>query len=403
MKQLLIHMDEANTQAAVTENGQLIDFVVEESQERSLVGNFYKGIVQNVLPGMQAAFIDIGLSKNAFIYIDDLLDPNMDKHVTPKPTISQITYPGQQLIVQIVKDPIGNKGARVTTHYNLAGRCLVYMPSADYIGVSKKVVDEQERERLKQLASSLVEQNEGVILRTAALGQTIESLRMDVELLRKKWLAIKAKIDKQAPFMLHAEAFLLERVFRDFYTADVTEIWVSSVELEAEVKLLIQSMSPQAEVRIEVFNQPTVGIMSHLGVDRQLLQSFDRKVPLQSGGYIMIDHVEALTVIDVNTGKFVGNHDLEDTIYQTNAEAAYLIARLLRLRDIGGIIIIDFIDMELEKNRNQIYKILLNAVKEDRAKCVVFGWTKLGLMELTRKKTRNSYTAQYIMENKLKS
>lgn len=395
-------MDDAHTQAAVINDGQLIDFIVEQSEGRSLVGNFYKGIVQNVLPGMQAAFIDIGLIKNAFIYVDDLLDPNMDKHPNPKPTISQVTYPGQQLIVQVVKDPIGNKGARVTTHYNLAGRWLVYMPSADYIGVSKKVADEQERERLKLLAGKLVQQPEGIILRTASSGQSLESLSADVELLRQKWRAIMERADGEAPVLLHTEALLFQRIFRDFYTTDVAEIWVSTEELEDKVALLVKSIAPEARVQLARFVQQPAGILSHLDVQKQLLQSFERKVPLQSGGYIVIEHTEALTVIDVNTGKFVGDYDLEETMYKTNAEAAYLIARLLRLRDIGGIIIIDFIDMEQESNRDQIYHILASSVKSDRAKCVVFGWTKLGLMELTRKKSRNSYTAQYIMENMLK-
>lgn len=403
MKQLLIHMNQTHTQAALLVDEQLTEFFVEQTTERSLVGNFYKGIVQNVLPGMQAAFIDIGIMKNAFIYIDDMLDPNMDKQPQQKPTISQVTYPGQELIVQVVKDPFGNKGARVTTHYNLAGRWLVYMPKADYIGISKKVVDEQEKERLKQIGAKLISDVEGIILRTAAIGKTMESLQADVDHLRHVWQHISDTANNtQAPYLLHSEEQLLKRIFRDLYQSDVDEIWVSSPELHDEVQLIMKLVAPQESPEIRSYVQQQHAIISQYGVHKQLVSAFGRKIPLNNGGYIIWEETEALTVIDVNTGKFVGHNNLEDTLYQTNAEAAELIVRLLRLRDTGGIIIIDFIDMEHEENRNLIYKILHDSVKYDGAKCVVFGWTRLGLMELTRKKARDSYTSKYLQEIQLK-
>ncbi|MCR8655712.1 Rne/Rng family ribonuclease [Paenibacillus endoradicis] len=403
MKQLLIHMNEAHTQAALLVDGQLTEFFVEQTTERSLVGNFYKGIVQNVLPGMQAAFVDIGIMKNAFIYIDDILDPNMDKQPREKPTISQVTYPGQELIVQVVKDPFGNKGARVTTHYNLAGRWLVYMPKADYIGISKKVVDEHEKERLKQIGTKLISNGEGIIMRTAAVGETVESLQADVDHLRHIWEHVADTSNKaQAPHLLHSEEQLLQRVFRDLYRSDVDEICVSSPELQEEVQLIMQLIAPQESPNIRSYVQQQHAIISQFGVHKQLVSAFGRKIPLNNGGYIIWEETEALTVIDVNTGKFVGHNNLEDTLYQTNAEAAQLIVRLLRLRDTGGIIIIDFIDMEYEENRNRIFKILFESVKFDGAKCVVFGWTRLGLMELTRKKARDSYTSKYLQEIQLK-
>lgn len=403
MKQLLIHMDKSHTQAALLQNGTLNDFFVEQTTERSLVGNIYKGIVQNVLPGMQAAFIDIGLLKNAFIYVDDLLDPNMDKQPAEKPMISQLAYPGQQLIVQVVKDPIGNKGARVTTHYNLAGRWLVYMPNADYVGISKKLVDEQERERLKGLAYEIIRDREGVILRTAAYGESKKALQSDVENLRYIWRSIVERADDaKSPFLLHSEEQLLHRVFRDLYTSDVEEVWVSSKELQAEVQLILKIISPSHMPTIRCFMQQQHAIISQNGVNKQLQKAFERKIQLDNGGYLIWEETEALTVIDVNTGKFVGHNNLEDTLFQTNAEAAQLIARIMRLRDAGGIIIIDFIDMENEENRNRIYKMLVNEVKSDGAKCVVLGWTRLGLMELTRKKTRDSQTIKYLQEIELK-
>lgn len=403
MKQLLIHRDESHAQSALLKDGLLTDFSVEQTERRSLVGNFYKGIVQNVLPGMQAAFVDIGLLKNAFIYIDDMLDPNMDKQPNTKPTISQVAHPGQELIVQVVKDPIGNKGARVTTHYNLAGRWLVYMPYADYVGVSKKVNDEHERERLKQIAQELLHQDEGIILRTAASGETKDSLQADVEHLRQIWQEIKRKgSSAQGPFLLHSEEQLLNRVFRDLYTADVEEIWVSSKELQAEVQLILKLVAPGSTPLVRCFMQQQQAIISQFGVHKQLQKAYDRKIHLENGGYLIWEETEALTVIDVNTGKFVGHNNLEDTLFQTNAEAAQLIGRLLRLRDTGGIIIIDFIDMEDEENRNRIYKLLTHAIKSDGAKCVIFGWTRLGLMELTRKKTRDSQTINFLREIELK-
>lgn len=403
MKQLLIHMDEEHTQAAVVLNGKLTDFFVEQTKERSLVGNIYKGMVKNVLPGMQAAFIDIGLTKNAFIYIDDLLDPNMDKQPQQKPTISQLVSPGQELIVQVVKDALGNKGARVTTHYNLAGRWLVYMPKADYIGISKKLVDDQERERLKAIAEQLLRVPEGIIMRTAATGESVEALQSDIGHLRKLWQNIVQRAGAtKSPCLLHSEEQLLHRVFRDFFSSEISEIAVSTKELEAEVRMIVKMISPQHMPSVRCYMQPRHSIITQFSIDRQLLQAFERRVPLENGGYLIWEETEALTVIDVNTGKFVGHHNLEETLFQTNKEAAELIARLMRIRDTGGMIIIDFIDMEQEDNRSKIYKLLSQAVKSDIAKCVVFGWTRLGLMELTRKKTRDSYTAKYLQEIELK-
>lgn len=396
-------MEDQLTQTALLEQDELINFMIEPITNRSLVGNIYKGIVQNVLPGMQAAFINIGLSKNAFIYIDDLLHPNQDKHPTPKPTISDVVKPGDQLIVQVVKDPYAKKGARVSTHFNLAGRWLVFLPTADYIGISRKVTIDLERERLKQLASKLIQEGEGVILRTAANGESVDALKMDVQRLRTLWQSIVEKYDRMsAPALLHTEVNLLERIFRDFYTTDVQEIWVSSKSLEADVRVILNNIATQQLPEIYCYLQPMNKLITQFAVNKKVVDAFDRKIPLQSGGYLIWEETEALTVIDVNTGKFVGHNNLEETLLQTNSEAAKMIARLLRIRDTGGIIIIDFIDMENEESKAHIFKLMQHYLKEDGTKSALFGWTKLGLMEMTRKKTRDRYTEKYLKQYELK-
>jgi len=403
MRQLVIHMEDQLTQTALLADGELINFMIEPVTNRSLVGNIYKGIVQNVLPGMQAAFINIGLSKNAFIYIDDLLHPNQEKHPTPKPTISEVVKPGDKLLVQVVKDPYGNKGARVSTHFNLAGRWLVFLPTADYIGISRKVTNDVERERLRLLATSLIHEGEGVILRTAANGESVQALEVDVQRLRKIWNVIKERYEQaQAPSLLHSEANLLERIFRDFYTRDVKEIWVSSKATEEEVKALLQTISAEQQPNINCYLQPLNKLITQFSINKKVLQAFDRKIPLQSGGYLIWEETEALTVIDVNTGKFIGHDNLEETLLQTNSEAAKTIARLLRIRDTGGIIIIDFIDMQSEESKAQILKLMQYYLQEDGTKSALFGWTKLGLMEMTRKKTRDRFTEKYLKQFELK-
>lgn len=403
MKQLVIHMEDHITQTAIVENDELIDFMIEPIANRSLVGNVYKGIVQNVLPGMHAAFVNIGLSKNAYIYVDDLLHPNQDKHPNPKPSITELVKPGDELLVQVVKDPYGNKGARVTTHFNLAGRWLAFLPVADYIGISRKVVNEVEREQLKTLAQSLLHTGEGVILRTAASGASSSSLQKDVLHLRQVWQEILKRFNEEkGATLIHTEVHLLERIFRDYYTNDVQEIWVSSKTLEDEVKAILDRIAPTKWPKVNCYMQPVDKLITQFGINKKVVQAFGKKISLQSGGYLIWEETEALTVIDVNTGKFVGHNNLEDTLVQTNREAAKMIARLLRIRDTGGIIIIDFIDMENEDNKHLIYKVLQQYLQEDGTKSALFGWTKLGLMEMTRKKTRDRLTEKYLKEIELK-
>lgn len=392
MKQLLLHVEGDALQTAVLQGGLLTQFYMERSGGSSLVGNVYLGKIVNVLPGMEAVFVDIGLGKNAFLYIDDMLHPNADKQARQKPRISAIARPGQDVVVQIVKDPIGGKGARVTTHFNLPGRYLVYMPEADYVGISKKIASDSERERLRLIGEEIRMGGEGIIMRTAAEGESGEALAGDAGKLRELWKEIvKRKNDSAAPCLLHSEAGLLQRVIRDTLAPDIGEIWLDHPERSKEIRYLLQDMAPALLDRLKLFS-PTdeASLFRSFGVTEQVDAAFARKIPLNSGGYIVWDETEALTVIDVNTGRFTGNDSLEDTVFRTNMEAAELIARLLRIRDVGGIIIIDFIDMEREESRARILSRMTEDARHDVTKCSIVGWTRLGLMELTRKKARES-------------
>ncbi|MGI2292619.1 Rne/Rng family ribonuclease [Paenibacillus sp. GXUN7292] len=392
MRQMLMHANGQMLQTVVLKDGQLQEFYMERSGESGLAGNVYLGRVVNVLPGMQAAFVDIGLSKNAFLYIDDLLHPHLDKQPEQKPSIQSVVHAGQLLIVQLIKEPLGTKGARVTTHINLPGRSLVYMPRADYIGVSKKIVDDQAREWLRQIGEQLREGDEGIILRTAAASESESALAADFFQLRELWRKIEVYAKEySSPMILHSEADLMQRVVRDRLTADIDEIWIDDQARYADASALVALMTPSLADRLRLYkNKGQQSIFEYFQVDEQMNLAFGRRIPLASGGYMIWDETEALTVIDVNTGKFIGSHALEDTVFQTNMEAAELISRLLRIRDVGGIVIIDFIDMELEANKQLILSRMTEAAKEDGTKCSIVGWTKLGLMELTRKKSRES-------------
>ncbi|WP_246608560.1 Rne/Rng family ribonuclease [Paenibacillus agaridevorans] len=390
MKQMLMHVDGDTLQTAVLENGQLTDFLMERSSGASLVGNIYKGKIVNVLPGMDAAFVDIGIGKNAFLYIDDMLHPHADKQPKNKPPIRELAQPGQDIIVQVVKDPLGGKGARVTTHFNLPGRWLVYLPFADYVGVSKKVASETERERLRIAGERLKLDEEGIIMRTAAEGEELESLQADVSKLRERWRSIGDKaIHAVAPAILHCEEGLLHRVIRDTFSSDMDELWIDHSARFGEATELLKDISPAFDGRVKLYRGGGGrGLFQEFRVAEQIETAFSRRIPMGSGSYLIWEETEALTVIDVNTGKFTGSDNLEDTVFRTNLEAASLIGRLLRVRDVGGIVIIDFIDMEREESRSKVLARLVEEALRDGTKTSIVGWTRLGLMELTRKKAR---------------
>ncbi|MFF2480545.1 Rne/Rng family ribonuclease [Paenibacillus sp. NPDC058071] len=396
MKRMLMHGHGELLQTAVQEDGRLVEFYMERSENSGLVGSIYKGRVVNVLPGMQAAFVDIGLGKNAFLYIDDLLHPHLERQPEQKPLIQQLIRPGAELLVQVMKEPLGGKGARVTTHFSLPGRWLVFMPIAGYVGVSKKVATENERNRLRQIGERLRQGEEGIIMRTNADGEPEQALASDVEQLRSLWNGIRLRAEEASvPSELHREAGLMRRVVRDALTADMNELWIDDASRYEEAKALLQELTPQLVHRLRLYDRNAdISLFTEYGVTEQANAAFQPRIQLDSGGSLIWDETEALTVIDVNTGKYTGDTDLEDTVFKTNLEAADEIARLLRIRDVGGIIIVDFIDMENETNREKVMNRLAERMKQDRTKSTVLGWTRLGLLELTRKKARENAVQQ---------
>lgn len=396
MKQLFVHSSRNLTQLALLEDGRLAEFSVERSENNSLVGNLYKGRVVNVLPGMQAAFVDIGLNKNAFLYVDDALHHHLDKQPKDKPSISELLSAGDELVVQVMKEPLGGKGARVTTHFSLPGRWLVYMPHADYVGISKKIEHETERSRLRGLADEIREPGEGIILRTNAEGVGRDALAADLAGLRRIWdEALRRREGASAPAELHRDFGLVQRMVRDIVTPDTEELIFDEETSMEEAAAYLRQAAPGLEGRVRLY-RGTVPLFEKYGIKEQMERAFLSQVRLASGGYLVWDQTEALTVVDVNTGKYTGSVDLEETVFRTNLEAAEAIARLLRLRDLGGIIIVDFIDMEKEEHRLEVVQLLEQTMKRDRTKCQVVGWTRLGLLEITRKKARESVSSFFL-------
>jgi ribonuclease G len=390
MKQILVQCGQERIEIAVLENGKLAEYDSESRGSEQLAGNMYLGRVMQVLQGMQAAFLDIGLEKNAFLYIDDILPAHLDKLPLQKPLVTDLVHPGQTILVQVVKEPVGSKGARVTTHHSIPGRWGVYMPEADYIGVSRKIEKEEERVRLKQAAESELLPGEGFIVRTAAQGVPDETIVADLEELRQRWQIIKEQVQKQGnvPRKVYTDFGLLSRWVRDGFREDATELWVDNKDIYTSLISMLRVSAPLLCERIRLFESRPISLFTTYQVMEQLQSGFKRKIWLDNGGYLIVDYTEALTVFDVNTGKYTGSVSLEQTVYDTNLAAAKDIARLLRLRDIGGLIVIDFIDMGLEANRQRVLEVLTEETGKDRMKTFVVGWTKLGLVELTRKKVK---------------
>lgn len=393
-----INMHEARI--ALLEDGDLVEMQIERHERERLVGNIYKGKVANVLPGMQAAFVDIGLNKNAFLYAGDILVDKSDfvfekeeevEEVTKdleKTNIKDMVREGQDIMIQVLKQPGGNKGARVTTHITLPGRSLVLMPTVNHVGVSRKIENEAERERLKNLLEKMKPSSMGVIVRTAGEGKEEEDFAGEIKFLKRLWEKIKEKSDMlTAPRLIHAEESLVFRTVRDMFTEEVSRFIINDRDYYEKVQAVSAIIAPYMKDRIEYFDQH-YNIFEYFGIETKVDRILNRKVWLKLGGYLVFDETEALTVVDVNTGKYVGEYDLQDTILNTNIEAAHEIAKQLRLRDISGIIIIDFIDMEKEENREKVLETLRAALKSDRTKTNVLGITGLGLVEMTRKKMR---------------
>ncbi|HAP94092.1 MAG TPA: ribonuclease G [Desulfotomaculum sp.] len=392
-KEIVINAGEEETRVAVLEDPVLVEIYVERSFNQRLVGNVFKGQVENVLPGMQAAFVDIGLEKNAFLYVEDALPPRSynghSSDLTASNNISSVLKRGQEIIVQIVKAPLGTKGSRVTTHITLPGRYLVLMPTTDDIGISRRIDSEKERERLKEMASRIKPAGMGIIVRTVAEGVDEAELRGDVNMLVQLWRKILSRAARgPAPNLVHRDLELSHRILRDLFTEDVDRLTVDSRLEYEKIMDLLDITGPRLKHKVLLEMQDN--IFRDYGIEQEMEKALRRKVWLRCGGYIVIDQAEALTVIDVNTGKFVGSVGLEDTVLKTNLEAAVEIARQLRLRNIGGIIIMDFIDMQKEEHRRRVLQILEEETKKDKTKANILGITQLGLVEMTRKKTRPS-------------
>ncbi len=389
-EEILINITPMESRVAVVENGVLQEVHVERTQRRGIVGNIYKGRVVRVLPGMQAAFVDIGLERAAFIHAAEI----SNREGSAVESISALVHEGQALVVQVTKDPIGTKGARLTTHLSIPSRYLVYMPRTSHVGISLRIEDEVERERLKKVVADCVaaegiEGQGGFILRTAAEGAGEDEILADIRYLRRLWDQIAAQIQTVgAPSVIYEDLSLAIRTLRDLVNPRIEKIRIDSRENFQKITSFVEELMPEISDRLEHYpgERP---IFDLYGVEDEIQKALERKVLLKSGGYLIVDPTEAMTTIDVNTGAFVGHRNLEETIFKTNLEAATAIARQLRLRNLGGIII-DFIDMEDEEHRRQVLRTLEKQLERDHAKTNIIGITELGLVQMTRKRTRES-------------
>jgi len=391
MNELVINMTTYETRVALLEDKVLTE----------LIGNIYKGKVIKVLPGMQAAFVDIGLEKAAFLYISDVYGGIEDyeeiglqgeeiSSYNPSSQIEDLLFEGQEILVQVSKEPLGTKGTRITSHITLPGRYLVYMPLVDHIGVSRRIKDEKERRRLKEIIQSIKPPTGGFIVRTASEGADLDEIRNDMEFLLHIWANIQKKKDTvTAPCLIHSDLTMVLRVIRDILSPQVNRIIIDSKEGYENIISFINTYMPKQKYEIFLYENKEP-IFDAYGIEMEIDKLLGRKVWLKSGGYIVIDMSEALVAIDVNTGRYVGKRNLADTILKTNLEAAKEIAYQLRLRNIGGIIIIDFIDMEREGDREKVLQTLVEATKKDRQKTNIFKISDLGLVEMTRKRTREN-------------
>jgi ribonuclease E len=379
---MLVHGDPRGTQIAVLEEGRIVEHYVTRTHDRSLVGNIYLGRVQNVLPGMEASFVDIGESRNGVLYASEVGIAGDEGEDIPR--IETVLKSGQPILVQVTKDPMRAKGARLTALVSLAGRHLVLVPNADSVGVSRRLPD-RERARLRDLAAELKPEGHGLIVRTAAEGASRTDIERDLTRLVATWADISENATRAtAPALVYQEPELELRVIRDLFNREINRCVIDDRELEELLRGYIRQTTPDLDHRLELYDKP-LPIFEEFRVAEQIRKSLDRRVWLPSGGHIVIDRTEAMTVIDVNTGKFVGKKTLEETVFRTNKEAAVEVARQLRLRDIGGIIVIDFIDMEELENRDEIIKTFRSELERDRTRTQVFDISPLGLVQMTRK------------------
>ncbi|MBA3589218.1 ribonuclease G [Methylibium sp.] len=392
MQDILINWSPQETRVAIVENGAVQELHIERTLERGWVGNVYSGRVARVLPGMQSAFIDIGLARAAFLHVADLhRDEPAGRDAAPAVPIERQVFDGQTLMVQVIKDPIGSKGARLSTQISIAGRLLVFLPQDDRIGISQKIGSQELRERLRARMQVLAgEGGGGFILRTNAEEATDVDLEDDIDYLRKTWNAIRERAFKAAAgTLLHEDLSLVQRVLRDLTNEQTQAVRIDSRLQYDVLRRFGEQYTPTSVKKLELYagERPVFDLF---GIDEEIERALARRVELKSGGYLIIDQTEALTTVDINTGGYVGARNFDDTVFKTNLEAAQAIARQLRLRNLGGIIIIDFIDMVREDHRDAVLAELRKQLSRDRTKITVSGFTQLGLVEMTRKRTRES-------------
>jgi len=411
-RDVLVTVDPYETRIALLENSVLTEYYFERNDSKRLTGNIYKGRVVSIVQGIDAAFIDVGLGRNAFLFISDVVPPSSlrddfdfgvseeddnvhlpdtdDDRYLPPPSICDLLKEGQEILVQVTREPIGGKGSRVTTSVSLPGKYLVLLPTLDHIGVSRRVEDPAERERLRKIAKTLIPSRMGVIVRTAGEGREQEEFKSDMKFLLAQWERIQRVAEtSRAPNLIHEEVVISHRLARDILTGDVDRILVDDHHLYDSLNDYLSAILPELVGKAQMYDGPG-DLFSRFGVNAQVTGLRSKKVGLNCGGYLVIDETEALTAIDVNTGRNIGEQNLEETVLATNLEAASEIGRQIRLRDLGGIIIVDFIDMQKPENRQQVLRRLEEAVKHDRSRTQILDLTPLGLVEMTRKRIRKS-------------
>lgn len=407
--ELVINVTREESRVALLEGGQVVELYIERKRDASLVGNIYKGKVLKILPGMQSSFIDIGLEKAAFLYVDDIMTsvdeyysafidqdnerPDLgDQPIFPVRTapIEELLQEGQDILVQVAKDPLGTKGARVTSYVTIPGRYVVLMPNMEHVGISRRIEDEELRTTLKNIAYEIKPKGCGLIMRTASEDAMVDEIRRDLEFLTILWDNVQRKKDKaSAPALIYSDLDLVFRSVRDFMSQDVERLVIDSPDEFERLKEFAGISFPRLLERIELYGSREP-IFDAFGIELDISRALGRRVWLKSGGYIVIDQTEAMTVIDVNTGKFVGKESLEDTILKTNLEAVKEIAYQIRFRNLGGIIIIDFIDMEKPENRDKVFNAFVDVMKRDKAKSTIYNLSELGIVQMTRKRVRES-------------
>jgi ribonuclease G len=392
-EEVLINVSANETRVGVVEQGLLQEIFIERSETRSSVGNIYLGKVVRILPGMQSAFVDIGQTRAAFMHVTDLIDGHevFDKEPDYEyPQIVDLVRDGQELLVQVTKEPIGTKGARITSNLSIASRFLVYLPGSSHVGISQKIEDPAERDRLKDILEEVRSDDEGFIVRTAAEGATREEVVRDAGFLRSKWETVqKDGAGARSPASVYEDLPLPLRVMRDIITSKTNSILVDDENTHQFMQRFLGDFIPEKLGCLNMSSSDQI-LFDLYQLEDQIEAALNRQVPLKSGGYLIFDQTEAMTTIDVNTGAFVGKRDLEETIYRTNLEAATAIPRQLRLRNIGGIVIIDFIDMINEEHKRQVLRMLEKGQQADRIKCNITQISELGLVEMTRKRTHGS-------------